>query len=699
MNIFTSSNMKAKTYHSLSVLILLSLFSLSLFGETNNDKLSFPKKISEKDKIEIIKQLKAEGDSLYNLDQYPRAISKYKKAEKIIISSDLAKRSNDIFYDLGYTYFMVDSMSLSVKYFSEYLELAPAIQLSRKGKIYNKISQAHNKLGDPEQAFEYQIQNLRIREELKDTVQLGNCIYQLGSIQFHLGNYNDALKYYKEAHEINLILNDSFTLFSCLAAIGGTYNRLGNWEKATEYNNKAFAITLAINYKTGIAYVYHNLAADYYLKEEYEKSLGYALISVETKKEINYKWGLSESYKMAGLNYMKLNRLDEASVALEKSLSIAEELESKPQKVEALDALSQLASAKGDYKSKSYYLEQILNTKKQFINESVQRKIENSKNNYEIYKRDRKINSLERSSEIQQFKTRMYSLILAITVPFILLLIYAQYRLKKANLLLEENNALIEVQNRELEESNKALEDSNTELEQFAYVASHDMREPIRTIRSFNNLLLKKYERVLGDRGSEFVYFVDDASKRLDIMLTDLLNYSRVNTKDKNRSNIELIDAVKAAARNLANKMDGEDVSLNIAPLPQVTANPVQMERLFQNLIENGIKYNQQDKKVIDVDCRKKGNEYIISIKDNGIGIESAYQDKIFEIFRRLHGTAEYEGSGIGLATCKKIVEKHQGKIWVDSCPGEGTTMYFSLPLGEANTLKKEILSPLSIAS
>lgn len=691
--------MKAKTYRSLSVYLILSLLNFPLFGESNNDKLSFHEKASEKDKTELINQLKAEGDSLYNLDEYPKAISQYKKAEKIIIKDNLAKKSNDIFYDLGYTYFMVDSMSLSVKYFSEYLELVPALQLNKKGKIYNKISQAHNKLGDPEQAFEYQIQNLRIREELQDTIQLGNSIYQLGSIQFLLGNYNDALKYYKEAHKINLILNDSFTLFSCLAAIGGTYNRLGNWEKATEYNSKALEITLAINYATGIAYAYHNLAADYHLKEEYKKSLGYVLIAIETKEQINDKWGLSESYKVAGKNYMSLGQLDEASIALEKALSIAEELESKPQKVEALEALAQLAEKKGDYRNKSYYLELILNTKKQFINESVQRKIEDSKNNYEIYKRDQKINSLQKNSEIQQLKSRTYSLILAITIPFVLLLVYAQYRLRKANSLLEENNALIESQNEELEQSNKALEDSNTELEQFAYVASHDMREPIRTIRSFNSLLLKRYKDALGERGSEFVYFIDDASKRLDVMLTDLLNYSRVNTKDKNRTDINLMDAVKAAARNLANKMHHEDVSLNIAPMPQVTANPVQMERLFQNLIENGIKYNQQNKKVIDVDCRKKGDEYIVSIKDNGIGIDSAYQDKIFEIFRRLHGTAEYEGSGIGLATCKKIVEKHQGKIWVDSYPGEGTTMYFSLPLLATNTRKKEIHPPLSIAS
>lgn len=660
-------------------LILCHTYALIVLGG-NSVELTLPGNVSNKEKREKIKQLKVEADSLYDTNEYHKALDYYKAAETIIIDHSLEKDFPKIPYDIGYTYYMIDSMSLSVKYFMDYLESNPELTLKKKGKIYNKVAKAYNKLGDIEFAFDYQLKNRQIWEELKDTVQIGNSIYQLGSIQFSLGHYKDALNYYTEAYEINTVLNDSFTLFSCLAAIGGTYNRLGEIDKAAQYNNEALAITLAINYKIGTAYAYHNLAADYYDKKDFKQSLDYAKLSLDMMRQNNDSWGLSDCYRIIGLNYMMLNQLDDAKLYMEKASAQAEELDSKTQMVEALQASAELAEKTGDFKAKSIYLEKLLITKELIISESIQRKMESSKNNYEIYKRDKKINNLKKDREIQQLKSKTFGIILAFILPLFLVLIYLQHKLRKGNKLLASKNELIERQNEDLELSNTALEDSNKELEQFAYVASHDMMEPIRTIRSFNSLLKTRYADVLGERGNEFVYYVDDASKRLDIMLTDLLNYSRVNSKDKNKTIANLTETVKSAAMNLTHKFQDTAVTLNITPLPEVKVNPVQMERLFQNLIENGIKYNTQEQKVIDINYKKNGKAYIISVKDNGIGIESQYKEKVFEIFRRLHGTSEYAGSGIGLATCKKIVEKHNGKIWLDSKPNKGTTIFFTIP-------------------
>ena len=232
-----------------------------------------------------------------------------------------------------------------------------------------------------------------------------------------------------------------------------------------------------------------------------------------------------------------------------------------------------------------------------------------------------------------------------------------------------------------LEKYQTELERSNKELEQFAYIASHDLQEPLRMISSYTQLLSKRYKDKLGSDANEFIDYAVDGASRMQQLVQDLLQYSRLNTREKENVTVNTNDLVQYAIENLALPIDETGTVVTSDELPNVIADIVQLRQLFQNLIGNAIKYRDPEKlNKIHVSANKTGDDWQFCIEDNGIGIESKYFEKIFVIFKRLHNKQEYQGTGIGLAICKKIIENHGGRIWLESEPGVGSRFYFTLP-------------------
>jgi light-regulated signal transduction histidine kinase (bacteriophytochrome) len=223
---------------------------------------------------------------------------------------------------------------------------------------------------------------------------------------------------------------------------------------------------------------------------------------------------------------------------------------------------------------------------------------------------------------------------------------------------------------------------SNTELEQFAYVASHDLQEPLRMVASYTQLLARRYKGKLDADADEFIGYAVDGATRMQQLINGLLDYSRVGTRGKPFEPTDCEAVFNNAVINLRAAIKETDAVVIHDHLPTVLADATQMVQLFQNLLGNSIKFHSDQRPEIHVRAQRNGSEWIFSVCDNGIGIDPKYFERIFIIFQRLHSRGEYPGTGIGLAICKKIVERHKGRIWVESELGKGATFYFTIPMG-----------------
>ena len=233
-----------------------------------------------------------------------------------------------------------------------------------------------------------------------------------------------------------------------------------------------------------------------------------------------------------------------------------------------------------------------------------------------------------------------------------------------------------------LQAANRELSRSNADLEQFAYVASHDLKEPLRNIASYVQLLQRRYQGKLDEDADAFIGYTVDGVRRLQMIINELLAYSRIGTGPLQQSPVQtgavlssVLGSLKAAIAEAGAVVDVR------GPLPVVMGDAGQLTSVFQNLLANALKYRRDDVRAeVKVSVAEMGGSWCFSVADNGIGIDPLYQTQIFELFKRLHARDRYGGSGIGLAVCQRVVERHGGSIWVDSIPGQGACFHFTLP-------------------
>lgn len=543
-------------------------------------------------------------------------------------------------------------------------------------------------------AMEYYLEALSIYDKIGVPVYQGFACNNLGTIYNSIKKYDQAEKYYLKAakyyegaenlsQHINLNIN-----------LGLISEELGNIERGLQQYEKAITIAKNTSFKKQIPLAYNNKAAllldlerydeakeamqnAFYYSEldgnEEQKSRAYYHLANYQFKKGDYKKALAsakETYQWSSNN-------EEVSLSQLTAAKMADIYEALGQPVEALEYLKTSQQLLDSIRSRDVI--------QSIATQSFEFQLEQQKQEQEIKELKTK---LEYEAKIDRQRNILYLSLAGLLVSvFLLYFIYRNYRSKvKAERLLDWSNKKLEQKNEEL---NQYIE-SNLQLENFAYIASHDLRAPVRSIVSFSQLL----ERSLGDRinesEKEYIDYIISSSVNMQTLINDLLQFSQVGTQKLKPQYIDPRDLLDDLLKQLYEGNSQAMEKVSIADMPDlIHADPGLLKQLFQNLIENAMKFSKdkENQKVI-VGAKEKNNEYEFFIKDNGIGIAPEFQDKIFLIFERLHHQSDFQGTGIGLSLCKKIVEQHQGKIRVESKVGEGSTFYFTLP-------KAEILEPV----
>lgn len=663
-------------------LYCLSLFLLFTFqiSASNIDSLQLilNNVKTDKQKVTLLQQI---GETYKQKGDFPNAIITFNKAidlnpDKLILL--------EIWYDIATAKARLQEYNEALEQCNRIIaEDSPDQKLL--AKTYSLMSNLKLSLGETNESYELQYKSLQISETINDTLGLLLASYQIGTIHFYQNNYKLALKNYKKALFYAKNLQEEQHIYSSLGAIGSTYHRLGDLEASAKYNLQSLQLAKKLDYEVGIAYAAFNVGSDYYAMSKYDTAIVFFLQGLELQQKQQDKWGQSSSLRMLGEAYSALDDWENSIKYSEGALEVAQKIGATPQIMEGYQTLARIYEQNGDYQQANQYLNSFVTLKDSLVNEETIEKIEEVQTNYEVAQKERVL--LKKTNELN----KIYGYVLIGSLVMLLVIswmTYSRYRSEQENnSLLAQKNEKIRSQNQELrtkneqiQQQNVKLEQSNQELRRFAFIASHDLKEPLRTIGSYSNLLTRRYKDKLDEDANDFLAFITSGASRMYRLLNEVLDYSKIDNNNLALESVVINESVEQVVINLQDLMEQKNAVVEVEILPTIKATQIHIKQLFHNLITNALKFNTTENAIVNIRSMDDEDNHILSVTDNGIGLDMIYKDKIFDMFQRLHGKEEYGGTGIGLAICKKIVNQYNGEIWVESKLGAGATFFISIP-------------------
>jgi signal transduction histidine kinase len=633
-----------------------------------------------------------------------------KKAQK-------AGSQRDVFDAQRCIGFIYEDNAMPSEYIAAYEQAARTAETlpdSFKTTIYNDLAIVHRKNGNYRVAFGYYEKVLALAEAIKDDEMISSSYHGLGMLHRETGIYDKAVNYLLKSLEISVRMKSQKNIIVSHLDIAQTYLRAKDFDKALIHIEKADQFAVAQNNQNKDAEAKSQLAnvlqcygeilfergnIEGALKKYEEALIFHKALDVKVniartlmliadvhfkKKEfgqvaatyktcLSYESQLLEGdqaklhYKI-GVLYRQQNRNTEAEVEFLKSLKIADKLDIKEIAQPANYQMFLIYFDKHENARALGYLN-IANA----LNDSLF----NANKIRRTAEMELKFDSEKRENEINTLRARETRFLLVVSISaFLMIVLFLGFLIQMRG----RSFSAMKIKNDEIQQQYKRLEESNEILSQFAYVAAHDLKEPLRSIGSYVGLIQMKYAKDLPPDAKEYMQFVNSGVKRMYSLLTDLLDFSQVISQQPGAEVIrpdEVLEDVKANLRNAIESKNAQVVCME--NLPSIRMNRSHLLQLFQNLIGNALKFTTITP-VVTIEGKEENGNIVLTIQDNGIGINKEYKNKVFVLFQQLNKKDKFDGTGIGLTICKNIVEKYNGRIWFDSEENIGTKFYISIP-------------------
>jgi|GEM_PF-2324791 len=578
--------------------------------------------------------LKWQGVAFYYASDWDSALYYIEEANHLLFARDSSHKA-DVLFHLGNAYAAATDWEAALDAYTQVLEYYPTTEILQS--TFHHLSIVYRKQGAYEEALEHAESALPLAKELKSHTAITDIYTNLAVIHQKMEEYEGAEEYAEKALDLAMQDHSKYAWIRNAIKLGGIYMHQERYEDALTMLEEALTMARHEKMQSGLVAAAHNTMGDVFFKLRnyrsarlsYEAGLKQAVNSGVLEDGLVSLDGLLTVYELQGNHRLALKTYRDY-VTLKDSIAQLEEIQ------EGKNIRRKLNLLEGERDEQS---------------ETV---------------------SKQRTAIGRQRRNLIVRTILLILVALLGGLSFWQgRRYLKQNRILQTQYETIQLQN-------KRLEDANEEWKQFAYIVSHDLKEPLRTIGSYVSLLKRRYGKKLDDDAQDFIQFAVGGVKQLKMLLDDLLAYVSVRSNNYQAEEIELDDVVSQVLRGLRHQVKENDAVVDVSALPSLRTNRSLMLLLFQNLISNGIKFKRDERPLIKVYSTASEEGTIITVSDNGKGIDEKYQKKIFSMFYRLDRSLE--GTGIGLSICHKIVQLHQGRIWMDSQVGEGTSFHFILP-------------------
>lgn len=660
---------------------LSSLLSLTVIGQIDSLENRLIELSNSKEKVDVLNEL----SYIYYNNNLNKTFEYANEALALSNNLNYLKGKATAYHCLSIGNSVSSNLSLSLEQNQKVIELAKSIKANDLLiKAYNLKAVNLEKKNRPDDAIQVHLEGLKLAQKIKDNAGVGLITTNIGAIYLETEQFEKARIYFKQSIDAAEKDNDLSLIGWSTHKIARTYLKEAKWEESQFYFDKTLLIYEKLDEKRSKAFIKEGIAELYFSTNKIVLAEKTTLEAIEMLKEIGDEQSTMSLYTQLIKIYLKTNQADKAIFWSQKALEINES-----SKYKNYDSILGNLAAQAYAQKKEYQKAYEYNLKAQVIKDSlaIEKRTNLAMEWQEAYQSEKKEaeNNLLKTQQLEQTATirsqKLINYFLIVVAFLVSLLGYTAFvgyqNKKKNNLLLEDKVA---ERTAALQTTNKQLVQSNEELAKFSYVASHDLREPLRNIMNFTQLLQQKIAQKDFRDITESMAILHKNATRMNQLILDTLTFTRLSKSPLVIEKVDLNETIENIESALANTIVEKRAKIElIRPLPTINANQSTMFSLFKNLIENGIKYNEHPVPQIVIDYENKDNHLLFSVRDNGIGIPEKYQNTIFEMFKRLQNSYTNEGSGLGLAHCKKIIENMGGEIWVRSEQGKGTIFYFTL--------------------